>query len=35
MYIIKTGNEVEKDIDHKMYDGREGSDIDLIKLYLN
>lgn len=36
MYIIKTGNEVEKDIDHKMYgDRRDGNDIDLLKLYLN
>ena len=35
LYSIRTGNELDKDIDHKMYDGREGSDIDLIKLYLN
>ena len=36
MYIIKTGNEPEKDIDHKMYGDRyNGNDIDLLKLYLN
>ena len=35
LYSIRTGNEVEKDIDHKMYDSRDGCDIDLIKLYLN
>ena len=36
LYSIRTGNELEKDIDHKMYgDSRDGNDIDLIKLYLN
>ena len=36
LYSIRTGYELEKDVDDKMYgDSRDGNDIDLIKLYLN